>query len=391
MAGRPPKNKNYISLENDGRLDWFDRDGYKSLSGLNALALYVQVLVRQHVLYRLDAWKEPTWSTEDDGYKRLNEIVQRECSLVFNSPVVTIPSFEAYRVDVSDIFHLAVFYADPHGRMGVWLPTIGELIEAFEQILLKVGEPAFQADASVTALHRRYGSAYQAKRNEIIEDAFKRRAEWARDSAPGGQIDEIVAGVNRDFHILRVNPGAPKNLLSTQFNRWLATWESSEFVASPKPFPELNLNPLRKRGDTSRPCQVSAESLVTYNVIPFIDLLIFERLHGVEISPTLKAGLLFPETEANFTRRRISKKVSKKVSTKSTNPKPYYPDPLNLLTTAESQALSVMDLYSNSSFALVAEASEELLDAYRKGNGDERFVPSPALIAELNKHFDSMR
>ena len=391
MAGRPPKNKNYISLENDRRLDWFDRDGYKGLSELNALALYVQVLVRQHVLFRLDAWKEPSWATEDDRYKRLTEIVQRECSLVLNNPIVTIPSFQVYELNLSDIFHLAVFYAAPHGRTGIWPPTIGELLELFEQILLKVGEPTLQADASVTALHRRYGSGYLAKRNEIIEETFKRRAEWVRDSGAGTRLDQIVASVSQNFHVLRVNPDAPKNLLNTQFNQWLAAWETSEFVASPKPFPELNLNPLRKRGDTTRPCQVSAESLVKYSVIPFIDLVICERLNGIEISPIVKARLLFPETEANFIRRPSSTRVSKTVWTARVNPKSYYPDPLNLLDTATSQALSVMDLYSSSSFALVAEASEQLLIAYQQGNGDERFVPSPDLVAELNRHFDSMR
>ena len=391
MAGRPPKNKSRISSMNDRRLDWFERDGYQDYSKLNALALYVQVLVRQHVLCRLDAWKESIWSTEDDRYKRLTKIVQRECSLVLNNPIITIASIQAYGLNVSDIFFLADFYVAPHGRTGIWLPTIGELIEFFEQILLKVGEPTLQVDASVNALHRLYGAAYLEKRSEIIEETFKRRAELVRDSGAGTRIDQIVAGVSRDFHILRANPDAPKNLLNNQFLRWLAAWQTTDFPASPKPFPELDWDPPRKRGNTTRPCQVSTESLVTYNVIPFIDLLIYERLHGLEISPTVKAELLFPETEADFTRRPNPRKVKKKAPTKGVRSKSYYPDPMNLLTTAESQALSVMDLYSTSSFALVAEASEELLDAYRQGNVDERFVPSSHLVEELNRHFDSMR
>lgn len=391
MAGRKPKNKNFISEESDGRLDWFDRDGYRELAKLDALALYIQVLVRQHVLYRLDAWKEPTWSTDDDRYKRLTEIVERECSLVFNNPIVTIQSFQAYGLNVSDFFHLAVFYAYPHGRTGIWLPTISELIEIFEQILLKVGEPTLRDDASVTALHSRYGASYLAKRNEIIEETFKRRAEWASNSEAGTRLDQIAAGVGQDFHILRVNPDAPKNLLNTEFFKWLAAWQTTEVSACPKPFPELSWNPRRTRGKSTRPCQISTESLVTYNVVAFIDLLICERLHGAEISPTVKAELLFPETEANFTRRSSSKKVRKPVPTKRVKAKSYYPNPIKLLETAESQALSLMDLYGSSSFILAADASEELLDAYRQGNGDERFVPSPQLVAELNRHFDSMR
>jgi hypothetical protein len=353
--------------------------------------MYVQLLIRQHLLYRLDAWREPFPSVDDLRDTRLTDVMEREASIVFDNPITTLQSLQAHGLKLQDIFHLACFYTDPKHTTCVWQPNVSQLVGLFEEMLLKIAARELNIDTSPRALFLRYGVASSAKRDAIVEDVFRRRAEWKQLPRGHGGLDQIAESWNETPELLLVNADAPKGLLTTQFLRWVAAWESRESFDSAKPFPELDWNPTRKRGDTSRPCQITVESIIKYNVIPYIDLLIWERLTGCEVSPTLKKDLLYPELEANFKRRiHPKKKISKKATVKHAETDDDYPDPRNLLTSAATQALSLMVINSPSSLLLIAQASEKLSNAYDSGRGDERFVPSLLLVAELNEHWDAM-
>jgi hypothetical protein len=174
---------------------------------------------------------------------------------------------------------------------------------------------------------------------------------------------------------------APDDQLEIDFTAVLRTLRKTQPAPIGHGLPALNWKPKRKRKYTSRPKPITKEILLKMKTIQFLDLLIWEEQNGCKISPKAKSRLLFPYSGEGFVDRGSS--VDKRSQSKVTKAESVQIENWNI--TEESRAWSLMENSDSSCAELERLAEKQLVNAYKRGNADNEFVPTKKMRSEIEK------
>ena len=356
MAGRPKKNPTRIDDVKDSRLRWFSLKKYSLADEFTDLQLHFQILSRRELLQHLDVCKEVPECQAPGVPLALPFGQQKKIECVRMDPIVTLKTIPAHGLAVSDFWFLSCFLMGG-GPLRVVRPLGSrELTRIFEGMLL-----ALAVEPGVTT--RFYGPK---ERERLLNNLFKIRNSLCQNPwIDSTELEDPYSLPYSGEVLLKINLQAPRWQLERELETLIRSLHKNQPPPEGGEFPELDWKPRKKKQFTPAQKPIAKSSLIKHNILPFLDLLIWEEENGITIADSTKAEMLFPLSGKGMSNSGISWAK-------------------NWIREAESLAWSVLTFNDLSYSDLERRAEEELQNAYTRGYFDGIYIPSPALRTQID-------
>ena len=367
MAGRPPKSTNRIENENDQRLKWFSLAAYKPAMLLTDLGWHFQIMARKDLLYGLDGCLEKPANAPGGDRSKLPAWLTKKIDCVRQQPIASIKTIETQELRVSD-FHLLSGFLLGYGHTSTSVRTVhfGELMQLFEDLLLELGGAPISTPSAF----------WPYSREKLLKQLFESRNQYRFGKISATAIDDARQFPKAGRTLLRVDLDVPHVRLEADWESAMKALLKNQSHSPEHELPELNLKPKKRRGLSANPIPITKEDLVTYRILPFLDLLIWEREH-VQISDAAKARLLFPNSPKGCVELQHPHKELGQLSKKGRREEII--GYTSWLDTARAWVWSMMSSSDWSYRDLERRAVDELRYAYTRRHADGEFIPTKAL------------
>ena len=381
LAGRPPKSSNRIEDESDPRLKWFRLAAYKPAVLLTDLGWHFQIMARKDLFYGLDASLEKPANATGSVRIKLPARLTKKIHCVRQQPIVSIKTIEARGIRLSDFDFLSSFLLLDYSYPPTSVRTVcfGELMELFEDLLLELGGAPISTPSAF----------WPYSREKLLKQLFENRNQYRFGKTGATAIDDGPQFPQARRTLLTVDVDVPNARREADWESAMKALLKRQSPSAEHELPELNLKPKKQRGFTTNPIPITKEDVAAYGILPYLDLLIWEREHQIAISDAAKARLLFPNSSKGWAQLQYPHKAVGQPSKRGRRAGSVLYT--SWLDTVRSWVWSIMSSSDWSYRDLERRAVDELRNAYRLKHADGEFVPTKAMRVQIDRdrRFDS--
>lgn len=357
MAGRPRNSPTRISNATDPRLKWFSLKKYSPSAEFTDLQLHFQILCRRELFKHLDVCKEIPPGETPSIPPVLPSWLPQKINCVLKDPIVTLKTIQAHGLAVSGFWFLSCFLTGSGPLQFVQQLGFSELTKIFEGMLL-----AFTVNPPGVT-NRAYSPN---ERESVLRTQFANRDDLCRNPWIGStKIEDLHSLLYPGEVLLKINLQAPRWQLERELETIIRTLHKNQPFQEAQEFSDLDWKPRKKKHFTPAQKPITKSALLENQILPYLDLTIWEEEHGLTIADATKARLLFSDSIDGFVKSGQSWAK-------------------NWIREAESLAWSVLTYDDLSYFDLERRADEELQNAYTRGYSDGIYIPTPAMRAQID-------